>query len=954
MSRGQEKNNKVIYSNTSVERGIVMRRRCEKTHLSLFFLFFFCFVSTAHAAPDLNQPLQWDKNVLRGKLPNGFSYYIRENKKPEKRVQVTLAVKAGSLLEEDGTEGLAHFLEHMGFNGTEHFEPEQLFKYFESIGADPGPDSNAYTFFDRTVYYLKVPTEKQEHVEKALLAMHDFAAGMKFLPEEIEKERGVVLEEERLSRGLYMRLLEKALEIAAKNTRYAKRIVIGKPESIKKITREDFLSFYKKWYRPDTMGLIVVGDINKSDMEKKIKEIFGKIPKPKDAPDVPLYGDIPHNEIYTGVITDKELPASGAVVVKTFPKKISRTAGDYREKLLEDIGIDILNTRLNELMQSKKPPFLQAMVMDVTMLRGMDILGVGGIARGKESTALKAVLEEIKRIEEHGVLKEEVDEVLKDWEESFRVEIQEKEKTDSGAYAYGLTDAFIGGGTETDVEYRYKLFQQLKPTLTLDAAQKAVKELFSPVNMAVGAALPEAKKGKFTEEDIKNIMAEVEKKELAPYTLTTKTKSTDYSALVPGKIVKQEEVKELGVTRLVFENGLIALLKPTNFQKDEIMIDSYSLRGSLLETPENRGIAGLTSGSWISGGTKDFTAFEISRMQKGKSISFWADSVNSLGASTVGKDFEETLQWMHDYLTIPGFREEAVMQAKDATILSIKNGELNQDTAFYKAANKLTCYGNPITIDPKEQDVEQVKAEDVRNFYDLTRATTGIQYTFVGNFDVKKITPLIAKYLGSLPKKEAPVIHDFLKRCAFPEGFTRREIYKGMEKRSLVEIIFPGTEAYSADVPALRVLSKVGSNRLSDSLREKLGGTYYAYLSAWEDAVMKGKSSVSVNFATDPDKVESLLKSAYEVLETLKNDAPTDMEMRRVIEVIKKDHEEDLKENSYWLYRLSGADILGIPLDYSQKLYEVMLKVAPDDVKKMAQKYFSATRVEVIAFPEKR
>lgn len=934
-----------------VERGLVMRKRHEKTCLSLFFLFFFSFIGMAPAAQNLNQTLQWDKNVLRGKLPNGFTYFIRENKKPEKRVQITLAVKAGSLLEEDGTEGIAHFTEHMGFNGTEHFPPEQLFKYFESIGAAPGPDSNAFTFFDRTVYYLKIPTEKQENIDKALLAMVDFAAGMKFQPEEIEKERGVVLEEERLSRGLYMRLLEKALEIAGKNTRYAKRMVIGKTEAIKSVKREDFLAFYKKWYRPDTMALIVVGDINTSDIEKKIKEIFGKIPKPKDAPEIPLYGDVPHNEIYTGVITDKELPAGGAVVVKTFPKKISRTVSDYREKLLANIGIDILNTRLNELIQSKKPPFLQAMVMNVTMFRGLDILGVGGIARGKESTALKAVLEEIKRIQEHGVLKEEVEEVLKDWEESFRTQIKEKDKTDSGAYADLLTDAFIIGTTATDVEYRYKLFEQLMPTLTHDAVQKAVKELLSPMNMAVGAALPEAKKGKFTEEDIKKIMADVDKEKLAPYALTTKTKSTDYASLVPGKIVKQEEIKELGVTRVVFENGLIVLLKPTDFQKDEIVIDSYSLRGNLLETSANRGIAGLMAGTFISGGTKDFTEFEISRMQKGKTISIWAESVNSLGAGTVGKDFEETLQWMRDYLTIPGFREEAVMQEKDATILNLKNAELNQDTAFYKAANKLTCYGNPVTVDPTEDEIEKFKAEDVQNFYESVRATTGIQYTFVGNFDVKKAVPLIAKYLGSLPKKEAPVIPDSVKRCMFPEGFTRREIYKGMEKRSLVEIIFPGTEAFGAEVPVLLVLAKVGSDRLFDALREKLGGTYYAYLSSWEDDVMKGESAVTVNFATDPDKVESLLKSAYEVLDTLKNDAPTDKEMQRVMEVIKKHHEEDLKSNNYWLYALNGTDILGVLPDYEQKLYEAMLKVSSEDVKKMAQKYFGQTRVEVIALP---
>ncbi len=911
---------------------------------------------------DNERELEWDNTVIRGILPNGFAYFIRQNNKPEKRVEIRLVVRAGAILEEDNEYGIAHFTEHMAFNGTENFPPGELVKYFERFGAEFGPDSNAYTSIDHTVYILHIPTE-EEPIDKALTWMADCAAGMLFLPDEVEKEKGVILEEERLYRSVEMRILEKGAKIALKGTKYPGRIkVLGTPETIKALKTEDFKKFYNKWYRPDRMAIVVVGDIDVSDMERRIKEKFEALKALEEEEMLPVYPAPEHNEIWTGIITDKELPAGGGGILMTRPPRHILTIEDFRKNLLETIAIDICNSRLSEItLTPKDPPFKQASAMKVSNMfpiTAFEIIAIYSYAdMKKELIGLQAIIREIERISRFGVTDEEIKETIAEMDERYRNAIKEKEKRESSYYVQKLVNNFLFKDVVTDVEYRYSIFKKLKETIKTEEVQTAAKELFRLQNATALLVLPEYMKGLYKEKDIIKAIEDVQKEQITAYKREEKKKATDYTKLVPGKILKTEKFDKIGVTRITYESGLRVLFKPTNFQEDEILISTFSPGGNLIESGENKGITRLMSSCWISGGTEEFNAIEIERLQKGKTISIYSSSGHnpSLQAQTINKDFEETLQWMFDYITAPAFREEAVEQAKKQIIDELKDFELRQDSYFYQIQKETECPNNQSSYLPSEEDIKRITSHNLKEFNKTTYVPSRTEITIVGNINLDTAIPLVSKYLGSIRESDRKVVQipENEVTCKMPSGYTRRMVYKGGEERTKIVIEFPiPIEPLSPDLPAMSILSKVVDMRLLEVIREEFGGTYYIYASSIIPTYLKGRSRLQIGFATDPDKIESFIKKIYEVLEKIKSDGPSIDEIQRAKEVYNKDFEENLKENSYWADILDGADIVGIPLNYYLELHRKVQEVSAEKVKEVAKKYIGKNKIELIALPE--
>lgn len=904
---------------------------------------------------DLAETLPWDPDLVRGKLDNGFSYFILENRKPEKRAEILLIVKAGSLNEQDNEQGIAHFLEHMAFNGSKHFKPGELIKELEALGIEWGRDLNAGTGFDGTTYTLTVPLEG-DNLDRAFTVMLDYAGGQSFLPEEIEKERGVILEEERVGRGLEQRLLEKALQIVLKGSKYPDRLPIGKVEWIKKFKAEDFKRFYKQWYRADRMAIAVVGDFDKAEMEKKIREAFSALEPPEDSRPAPTYPPTPHTEPYAGIVTDPELPV-GMVTLLTFkePRPLLN-AGDFFRKTLENMSLSIYGKRLEEIAaNTKNPPFKNAGAYNARWFAAFDMLAVYGIAdMKKEMQTLETLYREAERIGRHGFLSIEATDEIAETREAYRRAVEEKDKTESSKLIRDIEDSFRYDFVFMDVEYERDLFERLAPQTSVEMFQKAFSFMFTRENSAALFELPEFMKKSYTEAKIKAAVETVRAEEIEPYARVEKKKEFDYTKLTPGKIALREIDVKTGATRVVFDNGLRALFKPTDFKQEEILFTSFAPGGALLEGYADRGLSSVAAMSWIEGGTKDFTRTEIDRMTTGKTIRLYANGGYNLalGGNTVTRDFEETLQWVYDYITAPAFREEAVDRARKTLIDWLRELPLNQDQFLDVTHNQVVCPDSPISALPTEKDIESATPERLAALLGKSLAASNMEFTFVGSFDLEKALELAARYLGGLPAASATPIPDDARTCDFPEGGTRRVIYRGMENRNVTLVDWPGADFTSPDIPVLSIMSKIVDIRMNDVIREEMGGTYSSYFYHSMDYYMKGGNYFTAYFTTDPAKVDQMTARLYEILDGLKKAPPTEEEMNRAREVFIKDFEDNVKKNDYWLNILRGADTAGRPADFYLAVHEAKLKVTPEQVSEAAAKYFTEkNRVEIIAMP---
>jgi zinc protease len=914
----------------------------------------------AAAELDSNRSLTWDPAVYRETLPNGLQVFLRENHRPEKRIELRLVVKAGSIYEEEGEFGIAHFLEHMAFNGTTHFAPGELVKYMESVGAEFGPDTNAYTAHDRTTYMLTLPCDDLEVVKKGLVVMADYMAGILFLPEEIDKERGVILEEFRMYEGIYMRMAQKAVKIAAPGSRWdsPRLMVVGDKDDIKSITQEDFRRFYKKWYRPDRMALIVVGDLPVETMRGLVKEIVEPVPRAEGEPEFPEFPMPDHKEIRTGIISDRELPSGGGAFVFVRPNEPVRTEGDFRRSLIDSMSYSLLNERLRELKELPEPPFLEASIMNFVSVPWFELRGGFAITlqMKQEKKALQAVVREAERARRYGFTEGEIRAELLDREESNRRAAKEKDKNFSEEYAYGYLNAFMSESTALSEDERYRLAKDVSPTITADEVKARTAELLAPVNMSIGLALPEWQKKAYKKDDILAWYDAVVAEDIPPYTGAELKKGSDYSKLQPAEIVERAELEAVGATRVKFKNGLTLYVKKTDFQEDEIRIASYNpYFAAWEESWRNYGVTDMMERLWGSGGTGEFKDSQLEKLHKGKGFSIWPGM--NFGGWSINRDLEDAFQWMYDYMTQPGFREEALTIIKNNERLNIKNGKLDQDTTFGRAVDETLCPGGrrAVFIDD-DNYYDQFTVPQIREWWSSVFHPGVMQFTIVGNLAVEKVIGLAARYLGNLPGGEVLKPPELLTRCAFPTGYTRREVYRGMENRTIVKIYMPGPRWNAEEYPALATAMKILDMRIMIRIREALGGTYYSYIYSTSDDRVEGRDYIVIGFATDPDRIQELIKAADEEVAKFIAEGPSGDEIASAREVFQKDWEEKQKQDGFWAGVMNGAEYRPQPLTWALDLHDKMMKSDAAQMKSAVAKWLTppVNRAEFVALKERK
>jgi zinc protease len=911
---------------------------------------------------NLNSPVPVDPNVRIGKLPNGLTYYIRKNAKPEKKVELRLAVNAGSVLEDNDQRGLAHFMEHMNFNGSKHFPKNELVDYLQKIGVQFGADLNAYTGFDETVYILPISTDDPAIVEKGFTVLEDWAFNNLMDKSEIDKERGVVLEESRLSKGAQQRMLRQYFPRLFNGSKYAERLPIGTDSILKNFRYETLNRFYKQWYRPNLMAVIVVGDIDPAQMEKKIKAHFGAYKNP--APAKPRPSVIPiqaRTRPEAMVLTDEE---NTNTVLQVFnfirPSKKIKTWADYRSDLVEDMVNALLNQRLQELTKKENPPFVYGFTGQQSFIRGYDaFITAAVLGNNTEKEALDALVGETERARKFGFLPSEIERVkasvLNDAERAFA----EKDKSQSAQLVQGYLNHFLQGSPITGPENRYKFIKQVLPAVT-PAEINAVAKKMPGMNNAFALLLAPAKmKDKLpSNSQLLTDMIAATRQTVKAYEEKAVAQNLMDGGPEAGKTVKETRNEKLGTTDLTLSNGVTITLKPTTYKNDQILMDAWRWGGyqrfSLADKDNAKHAAEIVTEM----GVKNMSPTDLEKFLSGKTVEvmpYVNDYEEGIQGSSSVKDFETFLQLVNLYFTQPR-KDDALFKSfitKNKGMLQFIKG--NPQVFYQDTLMKIVYNNNPwVSSVPTEEEFNNLDADKALRIYkQIFSNADGMHFTLVGNIDQARAKPLLEKYLGSLPA--APAEHVYKDNNIRPvKGVVEANIKKGKEAKSLITLLWSDETEYSREQNmALRALIDVLNITIVEKLREELGSMYSGGLNGSVQKRPYVHYTVSANIPTGPESVDKLTNALLDIIKKAQEKGVEQKDLDKVKETWKKHYRSQLQENDYWLDNLSQAFIdQNNPeniLDYEQKVDA--LTVA--DLQKAAQKFLPLNNyVKAVLYPE--
>jgi len=928
-------------------------------------LFAFALVcATAFAVtPDVSVPL--DPAVRTGKLPNGLTYYIRKNAKPEKRVELRLAVNTGSVQEDDNQLGLAHFVEHMCFNGTQHFPKNDLVHYLESLGVKFGADLNAYTSFDETVYMLTLPTDKPETLDKGIQVMSDWAHAVTFDDNEIEKERGVVVEEWRLGRGAQQRIRDKYLPVLFKDSKYALRLPIGTKDSIEKSSHEAIKRFYRDWYSAQNMALIVVGDVDPDQILKFIETEFADMPANK-TPRALAKVEVPDNEqpLYS-IVSDKENTYNIiSLFYKTNPHDITTTT-EYRRQLLEMLVGQMLNLRFYEIVQQPNPPFIQSnayygkiWVRTKAAFQVTTVVPDNGFERG-----LAATMTEVERAQRHGFTAAELirakQNVLKGLEQAYN----ERAKTQSAQLATEFVKHFLDKEPAPGIEFDYTFAKEQMAGIALDEINRLISSWVTPKNRVVivqgvekdGVKLP-------TEAELQVIGQKVAASKIDPYQEKAVASSLMAKTPAPGAIVEEKQIPEVGVTELKFANGVRVVLKPTTFQNDEILFSAYRPGGQSL-FPDSYHLSGQVAPVYgMMSGVADFSMIDLQKALAGKKVSVTplikTYSEGMEGGCAIA-DRETMFQLLHLRFTQPR-RDEAMYQSLVTRMQAVLKNQLsNPMVAFNNDVQKARFNNHPRNSDVLPTDAEWATVS-IDKVMEVARSrfenAAGFTFVFVGSFTVESIKPLLATYLGSLPGKlgAEPAWKDLGLRSV--KGPVDQPFYHGGDPKSFVMISLEGPAQYSRDeAHRLWSLGSILQRIYIDKLREEMSGVYGFNVSAALSHEPYSHFNFDLVLPCAPENVQKLTDAAYAEIKRIQTSGPTPEELQKEIETQRRSFETDSKENKAWLWKLAKIYTDGESFTRLSKPEELLSLITAAEIQRVAKQYLNTENcLRYTLYPEKK
>jgi len=909
----------------------------------------------------MDSPIPMDSSVKTGKLKNGLTYYIKKNGKPENKVVLRLMVNAGSILETDEQQGLAHFMEHMCFNGTKRFPKNKLVDYLQSIGVKFGQHLNAYTSFDETVYFLPIPSDDKEKVEKGFQIIEDWAFNTTLTPEEIDKERGVVLEEYRLGLGADKRMLGRYIPKMMYNSHYAKRLPIGQKEILENFTYDKLTSFYKDWYRPNLMSVIVVGDIDVAEMEKKIKDHFSSYKNPKNEKPRKVFEVPNHKETFVAVESDKEAAFTQVQLLykdDSEPKK-TVTIGDFRDELVEGLFTTMLNNRLEEKRNSPTPPFTFGYTYHGgTWARTKEAFqSFAMVAQDKQLDALKVLVEENERVKKFGFTEGELERAKSEFLNQIEQQYNERDKTESDRFVGAMQSNFLEQEPAPSIEWTFTTMKTLLPTISLKETNELIAKYIKDENRVVILTGPE-KEGLVLPTE-KEVLAaiKVDENTLKPYEETTIATSLLRTTPKKGKVVKTEKNDKLDITTLTLSNGATVIYKKTDFKNDEIQFQAMSFGGTSLVSNEDYLKASLAMSGLSEAGFSGMNKNDINKFMTGKIARvnpYVSSTSEGMNGSCTPKDFEYLMQMIHAYFTDLNMDKEAfngfvVRQKGFITNL------LSQPSTYF--SNELYSYLNKenprYTGFPKAEDYDKADYELAYKIYKQRFSNAGdFSFYFIGNVDDTKLVEYAEQYLASLPStKEKEKIVDLGYRMI--KGEHKKIVNKGKDPKSNVNIMFYGDSEYNSEEAfALKALGDVLTIKLVEELRENESGVYGVGARGTMSKVPYGSYNFSISFPCGPENAETLTASALRELNKIIENGPEQKDVDKFKEAEKLDYKEKMKENRFWMTSLTRAHMNDSNpeemLDYESQVS----KITPKEIQAVAKKYLSKDKVIAMLMPE--
>lgn len=907
------------------------------------------------------QPIPMDTAIHTGKLPNGFTYYIRRNNEPAKRVLFYLVNKVGSILEDDDQQGLAHFMEHMNFNGTTHFPKNDLIDYLQKAGVRFGADLNAYTSFDETVYQLPIPTDDPAMVSRGLDIMRDWASEALLETDAIDKERGVVLEEKRLRKGVGERLQAQTFPLTLNFSRYTKRQPIGIDSILEHFPAAAIRRFHHDWYRPDLQALIVVGDVDVNQVEQQIKKQFADLKNPENERPRPEY-KIPltgKNQFLT--LTDPEVSGTQLEMLIKHTDADLVTTTDYLNSMKRALFNQMLAFRLGELSQQPNPPFLGVKAGIGNLLGGLDQFSFSVTAKpGKLQEAFIAGWSQVEQIKRSGFTQPELERAKTSYMTGMDAALREKSKTPSNSYVSEYQQLFLHGTPAPGFDWEYNFVKTALPGISLDDVKGVANEYITDTNRDIFLVAPEKEKSNLPDSaTVLGWFKTVAGANLEQY----KETSTDQVLLknkpAPGKVVSRKTIAALGIQQLTLSNGVKVWLKPTTYKNDQIQFMSFAPGGINKYSNEDYPSASNAAGIIGSSGLAGFSPIQLSKLLNGKSVSVGAyiggRNQGVSGGSSI-KDLETALQLVYLKYTAPRkdtvLFENGLAQSRE----QIQNRYTDPANVFRDTVGAVLSgyhYRNSPATLARLDSISLEKSYDVYRdrFADASQAN----FVFVGNFNVDSIRPLLEQYLGALPSlkrnEKAIKLH-----TQVPKGKLIKTVAKGKENKATVLLVYNGDCVYS-DTSKLQVqaLSEILEYRLLTSLREKAGEVYTPSVQGGMSKEPDQRFAINVSFGCAPEHVDHLVGLVQQDITDLQQEGATADELQKFKVGFQKQFELGVQSNEFWLQYIAGKVENNEPLKVLPDITKRLELVNSATVKAAAKEFLSGQNcIRFVALPEQK
>lgn len=890
----------------------------------------FCGFQSAVAQMQQLPPIPVDQNVRIGVLDNGLTYYIRHNEKPEHQVEFYIAQKVGSILEEPQQRGLAHFLEHMAFNGTKNFPGDEtglgIVEWCESKGIKFGYNLNAYTSVDRTVYNISnVPSTDPNVVDSCLLILHDWSSAILLADKEIDKERGVIREEWRSRNSGILRLYTDALPTLYEGTKYTDCMPIGSIDIINNFPYQDLRDYYAKWYRPDLQGIVIVGDIDVDKMEADIKRVFADIPKPVNAAERVYYPVTDNKEPLIYIGKDKEISTPMVSVYfkhDATPDSEKGNMAYYLQQYVVYMASSMLNTRFMELQQSANPPFVGAGggYGDYFLSQTKSAFTVTAQAKPNGIVeAMQCLLTEVERARRYGFLASEYERARANYLQSLESAYMEREKTRNEKYVNECVEHFLVNEPMPGIEFEYTAMTQIAPTIPVEAINQIMQELVTDENQAVFIAAPD-KEGEVipTKEEVAAMLKGMKQLDVQPYVDQVSDEPLMKEAPKGGKIVSEKTDAIYGTTELVLSNGVKVYVKHTDFKADEIRMKGTSLGGTSVFPNEDKLQFTLMNGVMNEGGIGDFSNVELTKMLAGKKVSLSTavgSTTENVNGSCSPKDLETLLQLTYLSFTAPRKDEQAFESYKSRMKAQLESAEANPMSSVSDTIGKMMYGDHPRYLSLKADMIDQLDYDRIIEMYkDRFGDASDFTFYFVGNIDLATAKPLIEAYLGSLPaagrKESFKNNHMDIAKGILSKTYAKEQ----QTPMATVIMLYTGKCKYSLkDNLLMSFLTQALNMVYTEEIREKEGGTYGVQSMGQLDKYPREEAALQIFYQTDPSKVEHLNSVIDREMKKMAKEGPSEEQMSKIKEFMQKQHKDNLKENSYWMncldeYFYTGVD----------------------------------------------